>query len=77
MAAPLKSDPAERLIVIAFYSLSCLGQETAKEPFDLRVNLPPVYHTRWRFHIVPLIAERQAGKLQNTNFIASLQGPHC
>ena len=24
---------------------------------------PPVYHTRWRLHIVPLIAERQAGKL--------------
>ena len=22
-----------------------------------------VYHTRWRLHIVPLIAERQAGKL--------------
>ena len=24
---------------------------------------PPVYHTRWRLHTVPLIAERQAGKL--------------
>ena len=24
---------------------------------------PPVYHTGWRLHTVPLIAERQAGKL--------------
>ena len=24
---------------------------------------PPVYHTRWRLHTVPLIAKRQAGKL--------------
>ena len=24
---------------------------------------PSVYHTRWRLHTVPLIAERQAGKL--------------
>ena len=24
---------------------------------------PPVYHTRRRFHTVPLFAERQAGKL--------------
>ena len=24
---------------------------------------PPVYHTRQRLHTVPLIAERQAGKL--------------
>ena len=23
-----------------------------------------VYHTRWRFHTVPLIAEHQAGKLR-------------
>ena len=29
---------------------------------------PPVYHTRRRLHIVPLIPERQAGKLVNTNF---------
>ena len=29
---------------------------------------PPVYHTRRRLHTVPLIAERQAGKLVNTNF---------
>ena len=50
-------------IVITFYSPSCLGQETAKGPFGLRVKLPPVYHTRQRLHTVPLIAERQAGKL--------------
>ena len=31
--------------------------------FGLRVKPPPVYHTRWRLHTVPLIAERQAGKL--------------
>ena len=24
---------------------------------------PSVYHTRWKLHTVPLIAERQAGKL--------------
>ena len=24
---------------------------------------PPVYHTQWRLHTVPLLAERQAGKL--------------
>ena len=51
-----------------FYSPSCLGQETAKGPFGLRVKLPPaqcppVYHTRRRLYTVPLIAERQAGKL--------------
>ena len=26
-------------------------------------EVPPVYHMRWRLHTVPLIAERQAGKL--------------
>ena len=51
------------VIVITFYSPSCLGQETAKGPFGLRVKLPPVYHTRRRLHTVPLIAEHQAGKL--------------
>ena len=30
---------------------------------------PSVYHTRWRLHIVPLIAERQAGKLWIPIFI--------
>ena len=49
--------------LIAFYSPSCLGQETAKGPFGFPVKAatcPPVYYTR--LHIVPLIAERQAGK---------------
>ena len=31
------------VVVITFYSPSCLGQETAKEPFGLRVKLPPVH----------------------------------
>ena len=33
------------LIVITFYSPSCLGQETAMGPFGLRVKLPPVHLT--------------------------------
>ena len=55
-----------------FYSPSCFGQETAKGPFGLRVKLPPappVYRTRRRLHTVPLIAERQAGKLWIPIFI--------
>ena len=52
------------VIVITFYSPSCLGQETAKGPFGFRVKLPPVYHTRRRLHTVPLIAERQAGSCE-------------
>ena len=31
------------LTVITFYSPSCLGLETAKEPFGLRVTLPLTY----------------------------------
>ena len=31
------------VIVIAVYSPSCLGQETAKGPFGLRVTLLPAY----------------------------------
>ena len=31
------------VIVIKFYSPSCLGQETAKGPFGLRVKLPPAH----------------------------------
>ena len=54
---------APLVVVIRFYSPSCLGQETAKGPFGLRVKLPPVNHTRWRLHTVHVIAERQAGKL--------------
>ena len=59
------------MIVIAFYSLTQLSQETAKGPFDLRVKLPPAHQsiTRRRLHTVPLIAERQAGKLWIPIFI--------
>ena len=32
-------------------------------------TFPSVYHTRWRLHTVPLIAERQAGKLWKPIFI--------
>ena len=32
---------------------------------------PPVYYLRWRLHTVPLIAERQAGKLEY-QFLKSL-----
>ena len=31
------------VIAITFYSPSCLGQETTKGPFGLRVKLPPAY----------------------------------
>ena len=31
------------VIVITFYSPSCLGQETAKGSFGLRVKLPPAH----------------------------------
>ena len=31
------------IFVITFYSPSCLGQETAKGPFDLRVKLPAAH----------------------------------
>ena len=48
-------------IVTAFSSPSCLDQKTAKGPSGLRVKLQPVYHTRWRLHTVPLIAERKRG----------------
>ena len=54
------------------YSPSCLGQETAKGPFGLSSQAAPcspVYHTWWRLHTVPLIAERQAGKLWIPIFI--------
>ena len=51
------------VIVITFYSPGCLGQETAKELFGLPVKLLPVHHTQPRLHTVPVIAERQAGKL--------------
>ena len=55
------SEPGPPVIVIAFYSPSCLGQETVKGHFGLRVKLPPAH--RWGLHTDSLIAERQAGKL--------------
>ena len=62
-ALPLQEDSK----VIAFYSPSCFGQETAKEPFGFSgqasSTCPPVYHTRWRLHTDPLNAERQVRKL--------------
>ena len=53
-------------IVITFYSPSCLGQETAKESFSLRVKLPPAHLSTTHgggFTLSLFIAERQAGKL--------------
>ena len=42
------------IFVILLYSPSCFGQETAKEPFGLRVKLPRLaYHTLWSLHAVP------------------------
>ena len=38
-----RSSRYANVIVIAFYSSSCLGQETAKGPFGLRVKLPPAH----------------------------------
>ena len=31
------------VVLITFYSPSCLGQETAKGPYGLRVKLPPAH----------------------------------
>ena len=36
------------VIVITFYSPSCLGQETAKGPSGLRVKLPPAHMSTTR-----------------------------
>ena len=57
------------IVIITFYSPSCLVRETAKRPFGLRVKLPPVYQTPCRLHTVPLISERQAKKLEIPVFI--------
>ena len=37
------TEAVESVIVITFYSPSCLGQETAKGPFGLPVKLPPAH----------------------------------
>ena len=54
-----------------FYSPTCLGQETAKALLSLSqdVACPLVYQTWQRLHTVPLIAERQAGKLSMPIFV--------
>ena len=60
------------VLAITFYSLSSHCQETAKETFrsfSQAATCPPVYHTWWRLHTVPLIAERQTGKLRIPIFI--------
>ena len=44
------------------------SEETFRSSTQAATNLP-VYHTRWRLHTVPLIAERQAGKLWIPIFI--------
>ena len=38
---------------------------------------PPVYHTRRRLHTVPLIAERQAGKLCGTYQLLNVKQGSC
>ena len=53
------------VIVITFYSPGCIGQEREGtfRSSSQAATCPPVSYTRWRLHTVPLIAERQAGKL--------------
>ena len=40
-----------------------LWPEDSKWTFCFSIQVPSVYHTRWRLHTVPLIAESPAGKL--------------
>ena len=49
-------------------NLCYLGQETAKGPFGLQVNLPPVYHTWWRVHTVYFYSGTSSREAVNTNF---------
>ena len=56
-------------VKLASCNCNCLGQETAKEPIGLRVQLPPANHTRWRLHTVSFLAKRHAGKLLIQIFI--------
>ena len=52
------------LIVITFSKLPWPGDsEGTFRSSSQAATCPSVYHTRWRLHTVPLIAERQAGKL--------------
>ena len=49
---------------ILFTKLPWLGDsEMTFRSSSQAATCPSVYHTRWRLHTVPLIAERQAGKL--------------
>ena len=60
-------------IVITFYSPTKLAwpgdSEGTFRSSSQAATCPSVYHTRWRLHTVPLIAERQAGKLWIPIFI--------
>ena len=52
------------VLKLHLYLPRCLGQETAKRLFGLRVQLPPaqcppVYHSRWRLHTVLLLNIKQ------------------
>ena len=62
---------AVRIVVTAFYSSSCLDQDTAKGPFSLWVKLPLVYHAQWRLLSAPCNTKHQAGKLWILIFIVS------
>ena len=60
------------IIVITFYSLSCLDRETAKGPCGLGVKLPPAHLFTTHgggFTLSLCITERQAGKLLIPIFI--------
>ena len=49
---------------ILFIKLTWPGDsERTFQSSSQAATCPPVYHTRRRLHTVPLIAERQAGKL--------------
>ena len=69
----LKSKAAEfrnLIIVITLHFIHqfVLATRQRKDLFGLRIELPSVYHTRWRLHADPLIAERQAKKLRISIF---------
>ena len=53
----------QRHIAVTFYSQTCLGQETAKGPFDLRVKLPPARLSTTHDGGFTYIAQRKAEKL--------------
>ena len=55
---------------ILFTKLPCSGDsEDTFRSSSQAATCPPVYHTWWRLYTVPLIAERQAGKLRIPIFI--------